>query len=84
MAFNGAKSADYAMEALSQGFSMLKVKEITRQSNRLPQPDPRNESDFELLGRAIINVHFIASIIREENSSLVLVFHPLLWPKFGR
>jgi hypothetical protein len=29
MAFNGAKSADYAMEALSQGFAMLKVKEIT-------------------------------------------------------
>jgi hypothetical protein len=29
MAFNGAKSADYAMEALNQGFAMLKVKEIT-------------------------------------------------------
>ena len=46
MAFNGAKSADFAMEALTQGLSMLKVKEITRQSNRLPQPDLRNVSDL--------------------------------------
>ena len=30
MAFNGAKSADYAIDDLSQGFSMLKVKENTR------------------------------------------------------
>ena len=54
MAFNGAKSADFAMEALTQGLSMLKVKEITRQSNRFSQPDLRNVSEFELLGRAII------------------------------
>jgi hypothetical protein len=53
MAFNGAKSADYAMEALSQGFAMLKVKEITRQSKRLSQPALSAVSDFELLGRSI-------------------------------
>jgi len=52
MAFNGAKSADYAMEALSQGFSMLKVKEITRQSNRLSQPDLRNVSDLVNIQRS--------------------------------
>jgi hypothetical protein len=53
MAFNGAKNADYAMEALSQGFSILKVKEITRQSKRLSQPALSVVSDIELLGCSI-------------------------------
>jgi hypothetical protein len=71
MAFNGAKSADYAMEALSQGFAVLKVKEITQQSKWLSQPALSVVPDFKLLGRSITKctVHSFHNKRRESSTS---------------